>query len=291
MSSSAQSWVDTTEYPFEHKYLKLNAGQMHYIDQGEGQTILFVHGTPTWSFLYRDFIKELSSQYRCVAIDHLGFGLSDKPNNFIGTPQAHAHNLSEFIRKMDLKDLTLVVHDFGGPIGLAAAIENSYRIKNIVLLNTWLWGTKDNKDAIKIDNLINSRLGKFLYLRMNISPKLLLKKGFYNKRKLTRKKHQQYIYPFPTRQSRLSLLNLAKSLVGSSDWYDEKWLELDSLENKKWCIVWGTKDSFITPDYLKRWKGRFPEAQVHELECGHFIQEEKTREVINTIGMFIKKSN
>ena len=160
-------WLGKDLYPFKPHYMPLKAGNMHYIDEGKGDTILFVHGTPTWSFLYRDFIKALSKQYRCIAIDHVGFGLSEKPNAFSGRPQEHSENLKEFIRRLDLKDMTLVVHDFGGPIGLSAGIAMPERIKRVVLFNTWLWETASNKGVQKIDKIVNSFLGKFLYLHLN----------------------------------------------------------------------------------------------------------------------------
>lgn len=291
MSSTAfsQSWVDTSLYPFENKFLRLEAGNMHYVDEGKGETILFVHGTPTWSFLYRDFIKDLSKENRCIAIDHLGFGLSDKPDSALGTPEWHSQNLSEFIKKLDLKNITLVVHDFGGPIGLAAGIENSERIKRVVLFNSWLWATDQREDAQKIEKTVNSGLGKFLYLNMNFSPKVLLKKGFANKKNLSKEIHQQYIKPFPNKSSRIPLLNLAKALVGSSDWYQKQWEQLDALSDKEWLILWGTKDEFITMENLAKWQERIPHAETKEFDCGHFVQEEKTEESIKEIVSFMNK--
>ncbi|WP_417593295.1 alpha/beta fold hydrolase [Owenweeksia hongkongensis] len=291
MSSTAfsQSWVDTSLYPFENKFLRLEAGNMHYVDAGKGDLILFIHGTPTWSFLYRDFIKDLSKDHRCIAIDHLGFGLSEKPDSVSGTPEWHAQNLSEFIKKLDLQDITLVVHDFGGPIGLAAGIENSERIKRVVLFNSWLWATNEGKQAQKIDKTLNSGLGKFLYLNMNFSPKVLLKKGFANKKNLSKEVHEQYIKPFPDKGSRIPLLNLGKALVGSSDWYQDQWEKLDPLAEKEWLILWGTKDEFITKENLHKWQERLPNHKTKEFECGHFVQEEKTEESIKAIDAFIKK--
>lgn len=285
----SQSRVDTTLYPFENKFLQLEAGNMHYVDEGEGDIILFVHGTPTWSFLFRDFIKELSKDYRCIAIDHLGFGLSDKPDSVPATPEWHSQNLSEFIQKLDLQDITLVVHDFGGPIGLAAGIENSERIKRVVLFNSWLWATNQRKDAQKIDKTVNSWFGKFLYLNMNFSPKVLLKKGFANKKNLTKEVHQQYIKPFPDKNSRIPLLDLAKALVGSSDWYQKQWERVDALSDKEWLILWGTKDEFITTENLEKWQEKLPNAKTKEFDCGHFVQEEKTSESIKTIDDFMTK--
>ncbi len=291
LSVQAQQWLDTTLYPFENKFIALEAGQMHYVDEGEGDIILFIHGTPAWSFLYREHITELSKNYRCLAIDHIGFGLSEKPEKFDGKPQSHSKNLTEFIEMLNLKEITLVVHDFGGPIGLSSAIQNHNRIRQVVMFNTWLWETKSNPEAQKVNKIINSVIGQFLYLRMNFSPKYLLKKGFYEKKKLSKKVHKQYIKPFPNKFSRISLLNLGKSLVGSSDWYQEQWLDLDKLEQKPWLILWGTKDEFITTTYLQKWKKRMPTAKVKEYDCGHFVQEEKTKETIQEIERFMKVGN
>lgn len=291
LSVQAQQWLDTTLYPFENKFIALETGQMHYIDKGEGDIILFVHGTPAWSFLYREYIAVLSKKYRCIAIDHIGFGLSEKPEKFDGKPQSHSKNLTEFIEKLDLKEITLVVHDFGGPIGLSSAIQNHNRIKQVVMFNTWLWETKNNPDAQKVNKIVNSGIGKFLYLRLNFSPNYLLKKGFKQKKNLPKKVHKQYIKPFPNKFSRISLLNLGKSLVGSSDWYQEQWLDLDKLEQKPWLILWGTKDEFITTTYLQKWKKRMPNAIVKEYDCGHFVQEEKTKETIQEIERFMKVGN
>lgn len=287
--AQSQQWLDTNLYPFNPEFIQLETGKMHYVDEGEGDVILFIHGTPTWSFLYRDFIKSFSKNNRCIAIDHIGFGLSEKPMDFNGTPQDHAKNLSEFVNKLNLKNITLVVHDFGGPIGLAFANENHEKIKQVVMFNTWLWETKNNPSTQKIDKILNSGIGKFLYLKMNFSPKVLLKKGFYEKKKLSKQVHKQYIRPFPNKESRYSLLKLGKSLVGSSDWYQEQWLKLTVLENKPWLILWGTNDEFITPEYLNKWKERLPNAQIKEFDCGHFVQEEKTEESINAINEFLKE--
>jgi len=284
----SQAGVDPILYPFDNKYIHLEKGDMHYVDEGEGEVILFIHGTHTWSFLYRDYISSLSKNYRCIAIDHIGFGLSEKPENFDGTPQSHSKNLTEFIEKLNLTNITLVVHDFGGPIGLSSAIQCGDRIKQIVLFNSWLWGTKDNPNAQKVTKVLNSSIGKFLYLRMNISPRVLLKKGIYDKKKLSKEIHKQYIRPFPNRSSRFALLNIGKSLVGASNWYQEQWDKLDALSQKPWLILWGTKDEFITPEYLQKWKNRLPYAKVKEYECGHFLQEEKSQETIQEIKMFMK---
>lgn len=284
------TWLNTDLYPFSHQFLPVEGGNMHYVEAGQGPILLFVHGTPTWSFLYRDFIKELSSDYRCIAIDHLGFGLSEKWDDSPGTPEWHANNLSIFIKELDLQDITLVVHDFGGPIGLGSGIENSERIAGVVLFNSWLWETASDKSAQRIDRLVNSWLGSLLYLRLNFSPRVLLKQGFADKNNLTKAKRRHYRKPFPDKPSRVPLLDLAKALLGSSDWYQQQWEALHRLSGKEWLILWGTEDKFLTSDQLLKWRSRLPEATVREWSCGHFVQEEETELAISAIRTFMGSS-
>jgi haloalkane dehalogenase len=111
MGMEDRSWLDSQAYPFVSRSLELTAGRMHYVDEGSGQAVLMIHGNPTWSFLYRHLIGRLCATHRCVAPDHLGFGLSDKPSNWSYTPAAHAHNLGRLVAHLDLRDLTLVVQD------------------------------------------------------------------------------------------------------------------------------------------------------------------------------------
>lgn len=287
--NSDKDWVDSNYYPFAHHYAQLPAGNMHYIDEGQGEVILFVHGTPTWSFLYREQIKHLSKTYRCIAVDHLGFGLSDKPIDFVGTPEAHAKNLETFIDQLGLKNFTLVVHDFGGPIGLPYAIQHPENIERLVVLNTWLWETKDNKGAQKIDKILHSGMGKYLYLNRNFSPKVLLKKAYADKKKLTKEIHRHYIAPFPDKESRMGLLKIGQSLLGSSEWYGEQWKQISVLNEIPMLIVWGKQDAFISTDYLKKWTDQFPNAEVLGLDCGHFVQEEKPAILSKAIGKFMGK--
>lgn len=291
MNSSliSNNWLDTKMYPFESKYFSTKYGKMHYIDEGKGETILFVHGTPTWSFLYRQYIKKFSQNYRCVAIDHIGFGLSDKPMNFVGTPEEHSKNLNLLIEHLNLKDITLVVHDFGGSIGLSYAISEPQNIKRIVLFNTWLWGTSNDKDAQKINKILHSKLGNFLYLNTNFSPKILLKKAFFNKKKLNNSLHRQYLKPFPNKSTRYGLLNIGKSLVGSSDWYEQLWNKVDVIKNRPVLILWGEKDDFIKLNNLAKFKNMFSNHNTYLFESGHFVQEEKTDESIDILASWLKE--
>src|SRR5690349_15504506 len=116
-------WVNKTLFPFNSRWIKIDQHDLHYVDEGKGETILFVHGTPEWSFGFRDLIKNLRNDYRCIAVDHLGFGLSEKPAEGDYSCQAHAARLEKFIRALNIDTITLVANDFGGSIGLSYAIQ------------------------------------------------------------------------------------------------------------------------------------------------------------------------
>jgi pimeloyl-ACP methyl ester carboxylesterase len=122
------AWVNREAYPFESRWLELaSGGRMHYVDEGSGEVVLLVHGTPTWSFEWRHLIRSLAAGYRCVAPDHVGFGLSERPRDGAYTPEWHAGNLAEFVSRLGLRDVTLVVHDYGGRIRLPLALDRRHR--------------------------------------------------------------------------------------------------------------------------------------------------------------------
>jgi haloalkane dehalogenase len=135
-------WLDKKEFPFRSNFINLDMGRMHYVDEGDGEPIVMCHGNPTWSFLYRHLVKGLSPHYRCVAIDYIGFGLSDKPLTWSYLPHEQARNVETLIDRLGLKDITLVVQDWGGPIGLSYALRHPDNVKRLVIMNTWLWSVK-----------------------------------------------------------------------------------------------------------------------------------------------------
>ncbi|MBS1537854.1 MAG: alpha/beta fold hydrolase [Bacteroidetes bacterium] len=268
-------WVDKSEYPFNSQYLKLPAGMMHYVDEGQGETVVMVHGTPTWSFLYRKIIKTLSKNYRCLAPDHLGFGLSDKPDYFSYKPEHHARNLEKWIEDLNLKKITLIVHDFGGPIGLHYALNHPENVKKLVIMNSFMWSLENDKHFKQASQLLGSAFGRFLYKRWNFSPKVMLKISFGDKSKLTKHIHNHYLKAFPTPQSRTSTAVLAKELIGSSNWFDSLWKLSSNITNIPTLLLWGTKDTAFREIELEKFEGLFTKRTVVRLpECGHFVQEE-----------------
>ncbi|MBK7086731.1 MAG: alpha/beta fold hydrolase [Flavobacteriales bacterium] len=167
-------WLDRSEFPFTSRCFDHGDGRMHYVDEGQGPVLLFVHGTPDQSFGFRHLIKALRVEHRCVSIDHLGFGLSDKPVNSDYTVAAHARRLQGSIDHLGLIDITLVVTDFGGGIGLQHALEHPANVKGIVLYNTWLWDLMTDKRFRWPSVIMNSWFGRFLYLQLGFSVNVMM---------------------------------------------------------------------------------------------------------------------
>lgn len=288
--SPRPKWLDTLLYPFAAHTLPLPQGQLHYVDEGQGEPIVFVHGTPTWSFVWRQQLKALSRKYRCIAPDHLGFGLSDKPkgHTFAFTPDAHADNLEQLIAHLQLKNITLVVHDFGGPIGLRYAVRHPENVKRLVVLNTWMWSLENEKQMMKISNFLSGGIGRFLYLQLGFSPRLLLPKGYANKKHLTKEVHQHYLKVFRSPEERLGTWHFAKALQQSSVYFANLWEQRRQLASIPMLILWGEKDSLLPLHFLENWKEAFPDASVKTFTAGHFVQEEKGGEVADAIAAFMK---
>ena len=284
------NWLDKQEYPFNSYYININDYQLHYIDEGQGETLLFVHGTPSWSFDFRNVIKRLSTNYRCIAIDHLGFGLSDKPRNYDYTTQNHSKTLEKFIESKQLKNITLVLHDFGGPIGFDFAVNHPENIKSIIVLNSWLWSSKNDPDFIKFSKILKSPLLPFLYLYFNFSAKYLLPQS-YGKYKLPGKILNQYTKAFKNKDERIGSVAFAKSLLHDQDWFEGLWNKKEVLQSKPILFIWGMKDKFVKAGYLDKFLSGFPYADVKKLEtCGHFPQEEEPEEVALAIHGFLQKN-
>ena len=288
-AANAAAAIDRSEYPFASRWLDLRAGSMHYVDEGSGEPLLFVHGTPTWSFEWRHLIRGLAPTHRCIAPDHLGFGLSERPRQFQYTPEAHAQNLDEFVAKLDPEPFTLVVHDFGGPIGLPLCLRHPQRVKRLVLLNTWMWSFAGDWEMERKARIAGGRLGRWLYRWANFSLRVIAPHAYGDRKKLTPEIHRHYLERFPDRWSRGTVLwTLARSLLGSSQYYDSLWQQREGLRGRPALILWGAADPAFGLNQLRRWREALPAARVVELsDAGHWPHEEAPERVLAELRTFL----
>jgi pimeloyl-ACP methyl ester carboxylesterase len=280
------AWLDTRAYPFASREIEIEGARVHYVDEGDGPPVLFVHGLPTWSFVWRHLIDGLRDRHRCVALDLPGFGLSDKPAGDAYRPEDQARRLAAFVDALRLKDFALVVHDFGGPIGLSLALDRSDAVRRVVLFNTWMWSLAAEPRYARAGRLLASPLGRFLYERAGFSLNVVWRHAVRDRR-YTRAVHRQYAAPLAEPTARHATWIYARELLGSSDWYDSLWARRERLARIPALLVWGGKDPAFAK-CLPRWRSLFYRAEVLELaDAGHAPQETRGPEVVPVVALFL----
>lgn len=277
-------WLDRTLYPFTPRRFDTVDGALSYLDEGSGPPVVFVHGTPSWSFEWREVVHSLSGSFRCIAPDHLGFGLSDKPASAPLAPADHARRLRALVTHLGLRDATLVVHDFGGPIGLPLALEGDGTIGRVVVLNSWMWPHEGDPRVRRLDRLVRSPLGRLLYRWLNVSPRVLLPSAMGRRRKLGGLVHRHYLAPFSDRAEREGPYAMACALGGADDYYASLWARRARLRAMPVSLVWGMQDPAFDPTTLDRFAAALPHARVTRLaDVGHFPAEEHPDAVAGAI--------
>ncbi len=288
LTRSLPTWLDRTEYPFQSKFLATPHGAMHYVDEGAGDVILFVHGNPTWSFEHRRLIKHLSTRFRCIAVDHIGFGLSDKPADASYLPQFHAENLARFIDALGLKKITFVLHDWGGPIGMSYALDHHDNVARIIAYNSWFWSLKGMKTFEKFSGFVGGPVGRFLCRYFNFFPRVLLPGSVGDKKRLAKSAHRHFIKPFPTPRSRKGTWVFPGAIIGQSVWLESLWVKRAALKDTPLLLLWGLKDVAFTPELLARWEEAFPDhTTLTYPHVGHFAPEELGAAAIAPVDSFL----
>jgi pimeloyl-ACP methyl ester carboxylesterase len=284
-------WLNRTEYPFAFREFDSGEGWMNYIDEGQGRPIVFVHGNMTWSFMFRRTIEALQDTHRCVVIDHLGFGLSDKPTDANYSPAGHARRFAKFMAQLNLKDVTLVVHDAGAPIALDWAADNPDAIREIVIFNSHLWSLNENQMAQKLAKMILSPANRFYYRYIQSAPGFVLPALFADRYAISRSIERQYLKPFSLYSERTGVYKMVESWQSSGPWYESVREKSKSLSLKRILLLWGMKDPMFGPDALARMREIFPESQTIEFqESGRFLPEEQAERVTGEIKWFLMNS-
>ncbi len=271
-------------YPFTSRYMGVNGFRMHYVDEGEGDPIVMVHGNPTWSFYYREIIKGLRDSYRCIAPDHIGMGLSEKPGDtrYPYTLARRVEDFGAFIDGLDLPDrFTLMMHDWGGMIGTAWALENPARVRRLVILNTAAFRLMNNKPLPLPLKLVRETLpGAYLTRGFNLFARGATFLGVA--RPMSPAIADAYCAPYHNWESRISTLRFVQDIPLTPDdrayrivANSEKLLKAGAFQHVPAIIFWGLKDFVFDADFLKRWMDYLPQAEVHRFQhAGHYVLED-----------------
>jgi haloalkane dehalogenase len=234
-------------------------------------------------------VRALAPSNRCIAPDLLGFGLSDRPRTFPYTPEAHAEALAGFVDRLRPGPLTLVVHDFGGPIALPLALDRSDLVRRLVVINSWMWSFAGDRDMERAGRIAGGAVGHLLYQWTNFSLRVLMPYAYGDRAALTPAIHRQYLDRFPDRDSRARVLwPLAHALLGSSGHYAALWERRERLRSLPVLIVWGMRDRAFPPRLLDTWRSALPHARVVEVaEAGHWPHEETPARVVEEMRNFL----
>lgn len=275
-------------YPFVPKSFMTKAShRMSYIDQGTGPVIVALHGNPTWSFYYRNLINELSKTHRVIVPDHLGMGLSDRPNDYPYTLKSHTENLRDLLDSLGIDRLSLVVHDWGGAIGMTYATQYPSTIDKVVLTNTAAFTSQVIPQRINI--LRGKRIGETLVRGLNAFA--LPAVYMASSKGLSHEVKQGYLYPYKSWQERIGIARFVQDIPMEKDHQTYELLQkteelLPSVKGEK-LIVWGRKDFCFNDHFLNRWKEIYPEARVCVFEdAGHYVLEDAREEAIAEIKKF-----
>ena len=286
----------TTEYPFDGRWFNRDGIRMHYLDEGKGDPVVMLHGNPSWSYYYRHLAVALRDSHRCIVPDHIGMGRSDKP-----TDAEYRYTLAERIADIEklldylgiTERITLVLHDWGGAIGMGYAARHPERIARIVLLNTGAFHLPGGKGFPKALWLTRTPLGAFLVRGFNAFS-WTAARVCCTRKKLTPMQRRAYTRPYNSWRNRIATLRFVQDIPlrpkdASYALISEMQESLSKFNDTPALICWGLKDFVFDHHFLEEWERHWPHAEVHRFEdCGHYILEDARDEVIAHIQRFLE---
>jgi len=281
-------------YPFEPNYLHVNGFDMHFVDEGSGEPVVLLHGDPTWGYLWRNIIPSLTKIARCIVPDHMGMGKSEVPREpYPYRLVHHISNLEALILELDLHNITLAVHDWGGPVGLGFAVRHPGRIKRLVISNTWASARWPGGPLPRLIEMIRSGAGEKFVLEKNAYLERALIGTTQHVERISGPVMDAYRAPFPTSESRVAMLCWSRDIPMTEA--DPSYPEMQRIENNLTLfaktpilIVWGMLDPVLPESVLHWWQDIFPHATIRRIEdASHFLQEDAPEQVESYISDFI----
>jgi cis-3-alkyl-4-acyloxetan-2-one decarboxylase len=282
-----------SQYPFTSRQLDLGGHRYHYVDEGQGQTLLLVHGNPTWSFYWRNLFRSLSPRYRVIAVDHMGCGLSDKPRDYPYCLARHIDNLVELVERLDLREVTLLAHDWGGPIGLGAALAQRQRFARFVLFNTAAF--RSRRIPWRISACRVPLFGRLAVQGVNAFARAALRMAVCHPERMTPAVRAGLLAPYDTWQNRQAIYRFVQDIPLSKKHPSHATLlgieeRLSQLSECPWLFLWGMRDWCFTPEFLERFLTFFPRAEVQRYaDAGHYVVEDAHERIAPAVDDFIQR--
>ncbi len=281
----------TDLYPFESHFIDIDGLKYHYIDEGQGDVIVMLHGNPTWSFYYRNLALSLRESHRVIVPDHIGCGFSDKPQNYPYRLEDHVSNLKRMITSLNIDKFHLFLHDWGGPIGLGYAVDFPEKIEKLVIFNTAC--SLNTQFPLRILLCRIPVIGEFLVRRFNYFALAAAYMASKNREKMTPAVKAGYLKPYDSYSNRIANIRFIQDIpltTAHPTWKTAQAIEsgMTKLRDKSIMICWGDKDFCFTEHFLDQWKRHFPDAEVHRFpDAGHYVLEDAIDEIIPLVNEFI----
>lgn len=281
-------------YPFASHELVLDGLRYHYIDEGAGEPLLLVHGNPTWSFYWHGVVSQLRDRYRLIAPDHIGCGLSDKPQDYPYTLSRHIEDLQALIAALDLRDITLLAHDWGGAIGLGAAVEEPDRFRRLTLFNTAAFRSKEIPLRIRVCR--TPVFGPLAVRGANGFARAALRMAVGRGKRLSAEEKQGLLAPYDNWNNRVAIQRFVEDIPLTPEHPSYPRLEriergLEKLAAKPTMFIWGMQDWCFTPRFLDRFLTFFPNAEVHRLaDAGHYVVLDAQDRIPALVDDFIRRT-
>lgn len=283
------------EYDFTPRFHDVDGGTLHYLDEGpeDAAPILCVHGNPTWSFHFRRIASEFSYDSRVIAPDHIGCGLSDKPQAWSYRFEDHVANLERLVLELDLRDITLVAHDWGGAIGCGVAVRHPERFARLFLMNTAAF--PEGRVPLRIKACRAPLLGELAVRGLNAFAGPAVYMATERWERMTPEVRRGYLEPYGSWADRIATHRFVRDIPSfeghpSYSALSEVDRGLVRLGQKPVRLAWGMRDFCFTPAFLERWRARFPRAEVLELpHSGHYVLEDAHEEVLPWLRSFLTR--
>ncbi|MCG3129737.1 MAG: Haloalkane dehalogenase [Phycisphaerae bacterium] len=283
--------VDAAKFDCPARALPLEGAVLRYVDEGEGDPVLMLHGNPTWGFFYRRMIEALRGSHRVIAPDHVGCGRSDKPAQYAYTLRQHAANVETMIDRLNLRGITLVVHDWGGAIGFAAAVRRPELFRRFVVLNTAAFF---GRIPLRIRFCRPPLLGEALVRGFNGFSRAALTMAVVHRERMTPEVRAAYLEPYRTYADRRAVLAFVRDIPTSpaqDSFHVIREIEtgLARLAGHPMLICWGGRDFCFNDAFLQEWRRRFPKAVVHRFaDAGHYVLEDAHERILPLVQAFLR---